>query len=109
MNARFGARALAHGLKAGTTAATLCLVGSVLLVADCGDSEVVLCRAGRPLVLSRRHCPNVPFEQVGQACALQFLIFFFGCVQRRLADAGTVIRQVNANCTAARRFLILCR
>ena len=42
----------------GSTALTATLVGDYLLVANVGDSRVVLCRNGKYFFISRDHNPN---------------------------------------------------
>ena len=48
---------------AGATGVAALLCGSSLVVAHLGDSEAVLCRHGKPVLLTRPHRPTDPAEQ----------------------------------------------
>ncbi|XP_050265543.1 probable protein phosphatase 2C 75 [Quercus robur] len=48
----------------GSTAAVAILTPNRIVVANCGDSRAVLCRAGKPIPLSVDHKPNRPEELV---------------------------------------------
>ncbi|OAY67078.1 putative protein phosphatase 2C 59 [Ananas comosus] len=48
---------------AGSTASTAILVGDRLLVANVGDSRVVICRAGKAIAVSRDHKPDQTDER----------------------------------------------
>lgn len=54
----FGAKAKEQQLDAGSTVAVCLMVGSQLIAANVGDSEIVLSRGGQPLVMSTIHNMN---------------------------------------------------
>ncbi|MED6193632.1 putative protein phosphatase 2C 59 [Stylosanthes scabra] len=52
-----------HNRDAGSTASTAILVGDRLLVANVGDSRVVICRGGKAIAVSRDHKPDQTDER----------------------------------------------
>ena len=62
-------RAEAPVKDAGSTALAVLVVGSLVLVANAGDSRAVLSRRGKAIDLSRDHKPSCPSERERIAAA----------------------------------------
>ncbi len=62
-------RAEAPVRDAGSTALAVLVVGSLVLVANAGDSRAVLSRRGKAIDLSRDHKPSCPSERERIAAA----------------------------------------
>lgn len=62
----FIAKALAENLLDGTTAAVAIIQGTEIHTANVGDSEIILCRNGKKIVLSEVHNPKKNKEEIAR-------------------------------------------
>eukprot|EP00928_Gymnodinium_smaydae_P015925 TRINITY_DN15926_c0_g1_i1.p1 TRINITY_DN15926_c0_g1~~TRINITY_DN15926_c0_g1_i1.p1 ORF type:complete len:467 (-),score=131.70 TRINITY_DN15926_c0_g1_i1:145-1545(-) len=79
----------------GTTAVCCMLRDSELIVANCGDSRAVLCRAGQAVALTEDHKPNLPGEEARIVAA-------GGYVEEMPLSSGGKEFRVNGNLNLSR-------
>ncbi|KAM0919954.1 hypothetical protein ACQ4PT_007839 [Festuca glaucescens] len=71
------------GTIMGSTAVVALLVRGFLLVANCGDSRAVLCRAGKAIPLSQDHKLDRPDERARVAASGDRVFYYNGLLRVR--------------------------
>ncbi|OMO98014.1 phosphatase 2C (PP2C)-like protein [Corchorus olitorius] len=83
----------------GSTAVVAILTPHHVVVANCGDSRAVLCRAGRPIPLSLDHKPERPDEQeriqaAGGKLVYQNGVRVYGILNMSRASGDNILKKV---------------